>query len=145
MDCSLPGSSVHAILQARVLESYGSFIPRFLKNLHTISIVAVSICVPTHSAKWSESHSVVIDSLQHHGLYSPWNSPDQDTGVGSLSLLQGILPTQGLNPANSEGGSLFSTPSLAFIVCRLFDGGHSDQCEMILHCSFLHFSNNKWS
>ena len=29
---------------------------------------------------------------------SPWNSPDQNTGVGSLSLLQGIFLTQGLNP-----------------------------------------------
>ena len=37
------------------------------------------------------------DSLQPHG-YSPWNSPGQNTGVGSLSLLQGIFPTQGLNP-----------------------------------------------
>ena len=27
-----------------------------------------------------------------------WNSPDQKTGVGSLSLLQGIFPTQGSNP-----------------------------------------------
>ena len=33
-------------------------------------------------------------TLQSHGLYSPWNSPGQDTGVGSLSLLQGIFPTQ---------------------------------------------------
>ena len=32
-----------------------------------------------------------------HGLYSPWNSPGQDTAVGSLSLLQGIFPTQGSN------------------------------------------------
>ena len=30
--------------------------------------------------------------------YSPWNSPGQNTGVGSLSLLQGIFPTQGLIP-----------------------------------------------
>ena len=30
--------------------------------------------------------------------YSPWNSPGQNTGVGSHSLLQGILPTQGSNP-----------------------------------------------
>ena len=37
-------------------------------------------------------------SLRPHGLYSPWNSPSQNTGVGSLSLLQGIFPTQGLNP-----------------------------------------------
>ena len=46
----------------------------------------------------SESHSVVFDSLQPHGLYSPWNSPGQNTGVGSLSLLQEIFPTQGSNP-----------------------------------------------
>ena len=38
-------------------------------------------------------------SLGPHGLYcSPWNSPGQNTGVGSLSLLQGIFPTQGSNP-----------------------------------------------
>ena len=46
----------------------------------------------------SQSRSVVSDALQPHGLYSPWNSPGQNTGVGSLSLLQGIFPTQGLNP-----------------------------------------------
>ena len=34
--------------------------------------------------------------LQSHGLYR--NSPGQNTGVGSLSLLQGIFPIQGLNP-----------------------------------------------
>ena len=38
------------------------------------------------------------DSLRPHGLYSPWNSLGQNIGVGSLSLLQGIFPTQGLNP-----------------------------------------------
>ena len=41
----------------------------------------------------SESCSVVSDSLRPHGLYSSWNSPGQNTGVGSLSLLQGIFPT----------------------------------------------------
>ena len=48
--------------------------------------------------KWSESCSVMSNSLRLHGLYSPWNSPGQTTGVGSLSLLQGIFPTQGLIP-----------------------------------------------
>ena len=49
--------------------------------------------------KWkeSESHSVVSDSLWSPGLSSPWNSPGQNTGVGNLSLLQGVFPTQGLN------------------------------------------------
>ena len=40
----------------------------------------------------------MFNSLQPHGLYSPWNSPGQNAGVGSLSLLQGIFPNQGLNP-----------------------------------------------
>ena len=42
-------------------------------------------------------HSVMSDSLQPHGLYNPWNSLGQNSGVGSPSLLQGIFPTQGLN------------------------------------------------
>ena len=45
----------------------------------------------------SESRSVASESSRPHG-YSPWNSPGQSTGVGSLSLLQGIFPTQGSNP-----------------------------------------------
>ena len=46
----------------------------------------------------SESCSVMSNSLRHHGLYSPWNSPGQNTGVSSCSLLWGIFPTQGSNP-----------------------------------------------
>ena len=45
----------------------------------------------------SESHSVMSNSLQPHEPCSPWNSPGQNTGVGSLSLLQGIFSTQGSN------------------------------------------------
>ena len=50
----------------------------------------------------SESHPVVSDSLRPQGLYSSGNSPGQNTGVGSLSLLQGIFPTQGSNPGVSH-------------------------------------------
>ena len=57
------------------------------------------IFLPMFSSKnKSESHSVMSSSLQPHELYSPWNSPGQNTGVASLSLLQGIFPTQWLNP-----------------------------------------------
>ena len=38
------------------------------------------------------------DSLWPHGLYNPWNSLGQNTGVGSFSLLRGIFTTQGSNP-----------------------------------------------
>ena len=51
----------------------------------------------------SESHSVVSDSLQPHGLYIPWNSPGQNTRVGSSSLLQGIFSTQGSDPDLPHG------------------------------------------
>ena len=48
------------------------------------------------------SCSVVSDSLQPHRLlptrlFCPWNSPGKNTGVGSHSLLKGIIPFQGLN------------------------------------------------
>ena len=49
------------------------------------------------------SHSVVCDSLQPHrlqpaSLLCPWTSPGKKTGVGNPFLLQGIFPTQSLNP-----------------------------------------------
>ena len=46
----------------------------------------------------SEGRSVASHSLRPHGLRSPWNAPGQNTGMGSLSLLQGIFPTQGRSP-----------------------------------------------
>ena len=43
------------------------------------------------------------DALRPHRLYPArlfcsWNSPGKNTGVGCHFLLQGIFPTQGLNP-----------------------------------------------
>ena len=45
----------------------------------------------------SEIRSLVSDFLQPHGLYNPWTPPGQDTGVGRLSLLHRIFPTQASN------------------------------------------------
>ena len=100
MDYSLPGSSLPGISQAKILEwvaisfSRGSSWRRDWTWVSCITGRFFTIWATSES----ESHSVVPDSLQPHGLYSPWNSPDQNTEVGSLSLLQGIFPTQGLNP-----------------------------------------------
>ena len=67
-----------------------------LKSFHVhIGNIYILFCVRVCEC---ESQSVMSNSLQPHGLYSPWNSSAQNTGVGSLSLLQGIFPTQGLNP-----------------------------------------------
>ena len=77
------------------------------KNIYGIKRKCQKICAPQviqlqfesfKTESESESHSVLSDSLQPHGLYSPRNSPGQNTGVGSLSLLQGIFTTQESNP-----------------------------------------------
>ena len=108
MDCSLPSSSIHGILQARILEwvaisfSRESSLPRDRTQVSRIGGRRFNLWAtreaPSIGCTWSESHSVMSDSLRPHGLYNPWNSPGQNTGVGSLSLLQGIFPAQGLNP-----------------------------------------------
>ena len=49
------------------------------------------------------------NSLQPHGLYSPWNSAGQNTGVGSRSLPQGIFPTQGLKQVSYIAGRFFTS------------------------------------
>ena len=64
--------------------------------LSELSTMTHSSCVDLSSE--SASGSVMSDSLQPHGLYSPWNSPGLNTGECSLPLLHGIFPTQGSNP-----------------------------------------------
>ena len=59
----------------------------------------------------SESRSVLSDFLRPHGLYIPWNSPGQDTGLGSLSVLQDV-PKPGIEPRSPalQGDSLPAKP-----------------------------------
>ena len=57
----------------------------------------------------SESHLVVSDSLWPPGLYSPWNSPGQNTGVGSLSLLQGSSQPRDWTQVSCLAGGLFTS------------------------------------
>ena len=78
------------------------------RHKHNLSTAGLLILPPSllHvqlSPSWSE---VKVAQSCPHGLYSPWNSPGQNTGVGSLSLLQGFFPTQGLNPGSTEPRSL---------------------------------------
>ena len=55
----------------------------WLKNISKFIVKVVQSCL------------TVCDPMD---LYSPWNSPGQNTGVGKHSLLQEIFPTQGSNP-----------------------------------------------
>ena len=67
MDCSLLGASAYGIFKARIL----------------VKVRVIQL------------YPILCDPMDR--LYSPWNSPGQNTGVGSLSLLQQIFPTQGSN------------------------------------------------
>ena len=59
--------------------------------------------------KWkSLSHDPLCNPMDH-GLHSPWNSPGRNTGVGSLSLLQGVFPTQGPKPGVPIAGGFFTS------------------------------------
>ena len=61
-----------------------------------------------------------------------------------ISILSSIVAISIYILSTVQEGSLFSTPALAFIACRLFDDEHFDWWEVKSHCSIdLHFSNNE--
>ena len=79
-----------------------SLAPQF-KGINSLALSLLYGPIPTFICDYwkseNENHSVMSNSLGPHGLYSAWNYPGQNTGVGSLSHLQGIFPTQGLGPS----------------------------------------------
>ena len=105
MDCSPPGSSVHGILQARIVEwvamlsSRGSSPPRdqtrFLCLLHwqACSWPLVPPGKPAAAAAAAKSPSVMSNFVRPHRqqptrLPCPWDSPGKNSGVGCHFLLQ---------------------------------------------------------
>ena len=69
----------------------------------------------------------LCSTLWPHGLYSPWNSPGQNTGVGSFSLLPGISPTQGSNPG---------LPYCRRILYQLSHKGRPRILDWVAYCVF---------
>ena len=161
MDCSLPSSSVPGISQARKLEwnvisySRGSFQPRdqtciscllhwlsdslslnHLGSPQLLPTTAVFVCILRLKTE-SESNSVASDPLWPHCLYSPWNSPSQNTGMSSLSLLQGIFPIQGSNPG---------FPHCRWILYQLsHKGSPKIQVWVAYSCSSRSFQPSNWT
>ena len=71
-------------------------------DINNAGIVFLELCHRQVEYNMKVKVSVVSDSLQPHGLCNLWNSLGQNTGVDSLSLLQGIFPTLGSNPGLSH-------------------------------------------
>ena len=108
--CSVMFNSLwpHGLQSARLLSVPGTFQVRIMGSqflFHRIYFLN-SLSVPSTSTVLSVkcvSRSVVPDSLRPHEpqpsrLLCPWDFPGKDTGVGCHFLLQGIFPTQELNP-----------------------------------------------
>ena len=103
-------------------------------------------------------YTVLQWTLEYMYLFKFWFSLDRCPGVGLLdqmvvlflvfwgiSILFSTVVAPIYNPTNSVLGSFFSTPSLALLVCRLLDDGHSGWWKVVPHRGFdLHFSNNEW-
>ena len=84
--------------------------------------------------------------------YNPWNSPGQNTAVGSLSLLQGIFPTQGSNPSllhckwmlyqlSYQGSPPKNQASLNFMAAVTVHSDFGAQENKVCHC--FHFTANR--
>ena len=113
MNCSPPSSSVHGISQARILEwvaiSVSSnlcllycrqilyhWATRKKKKKYIYICVCVCVYIYIYIYIYSESHSVVSDSCDTMDSME-FSNPEYWSGC--LFLLQGIFPTQGLNPS----------------------------------------------
>ena len=83
----------------------------------------------------SQSCSVVSDSLQPHGLYSSWNSPGQNTGVSSLSLLQRNLGSS--QPRHR-------TPGLPYCGRILYQLSHRGNPRTLEWIAYPFFRGSSW-
>ena len=105
MDCSLLGSSVHGTFQQGYWSGLPFPSPADLPRPRDGTHVSCFSCIAERFfTTWAIREALLNlkwkwKSLSHARLFAtPWNSSGQNTGVGSLSLLQGIFPNHGSNP-----------------------------------------------
>ena len=94
MDCNLPGSSVHGIPQARILQWVA--IPFSRRSSWPWDWTPVSCIAGRFFTIWATKVKVRVP--QSCPIPQPWNSPGQNTGVGSHFPLQGSSQPRDRNP-----------------------------------------------
>jgi len=121
IDGSPPGSPIPGILQARTLEWVAISFSNAWKwkvKVKSLSHVRPSATpwtaayqapLPMGFSRQEYWNGVPLPSL--HELYSPWNSPGQNNGLGSPYLLQGIFPTQHRTQFSRIAGIFFTSLS----------------------------------
>ena len=96
-DRSTPGLTVHHQLQ-EFTQTHVRWVSDTIQPSHPLSSPsppALNLFQHQGLFQWVSSLRQVAKVL---GFHSQWNSVGQNAGVGSLSLLQGIFPTQGWSP-----------------------------------------------
>ena len=118
--------------------------------LQTDAIATTVCCLVYHCAlkvkvNVSQLCPTLLDSID----YSPWNSLGQNTGVGSLSLLHRIFPTQGSNPGLPHRGQILyqlsyqgSLGTLAWVAYPFSNGSSRPKNQTGISCIAGRFFTN---
>ena len=131
VDCSPPGSSVHGILQARVLEWVAMPSSRGSSWLSNWTYISCVFCIAggfftteppgkPPVTPWWFNHLVTSNSLRPYGLspakfLCPWDFPGKNTRMGYNGLpfpFPGELPNPGIEPESIAGILLHCRHSL---------------------------------
>ena len=110
-----------------------SFVSGHLGCLHVLTIV--NSAVVNNGIHMSLSILVSLGYLPRSGIAGSYGG-FIPSFLSNLHTVFHVGTYQLTFPPRVQECSLFSTPFPAFIVCRLFDEGYFDWCEVISHFSF---------
>ena len=106
-----------------------------MKQLCILSSLSLRSGEDTREA--SESRSAVSNSLQPHRLYSPWNSPGQNTGVGRSSLSRAFSQPRDQTQVSCIAGGVFTSWATREAQISFWSLLNLQTCQ---HCLHAHFS-----
>ena len=104
-----------------------------IDHTHTHTHTATHTHYKSEWVKAAQSCPTLYDAMDY--TYSPWNSPGQNTGVGSISLLEEIFPTKRLNPGLPHSRWILTTNKTPCLLFYVFFS-HS--------CFLKHYFQIKW-